>query len=76
LEGPEELGPEFAASLDIERCNWTVQEVEPCPLADHEVELPVLAVIEYLVLLLCLLELLLHLFQELIVVPELCVHRW
>jgi hypothetical protein len=61
LEGPEEHGPEFAASLDIERRNWTMQEAEPCPLADHKVELSVLAVVECLVLLLCLLEPLPHL---------------
>jgi hypothetical protein len=75
LEGPEELGPEFAASLDIERRNWTVQEAELCPLTNHEVELPVLAVVERLVLLMCLFEPLPYLCQELVAVLELCVHR-
>jgi hypothetical protein len=76
LDWPKELGPEFVAPHDIERHNWTVQEVEPCPLANHEVELLVLAVVERLVLLLCLLEPLPHLRQELIAVLKLCVHRW
>jgi hypothetical protein len=75
LEWPEELGPELAMPFDIERCNWMVQEVKPCPLTDHEVELLVLAVVEHLVLLLCLLEPLEHLRQELITVPELCIYR-
>jgi hypothetical protein len=45
------------------------------PLADHEVELPVLEVVERLVLLLCLLEPLPYLRQELVAVLELCAHR-
>jgi hypothetical protein len=51
-----------------------VDQAEQNPLADGEGDVPILAVIEVLVLLLCLFELLPHLKEELVTIMYLSLH--
>jgi hypothetical protein len=52
-----------------------VKETKPCPLAQHELQLALMAVVEHLVVMLCLFDSFADLHQKLIAVTKLRIHR-
>jgi hypothetical protein len=76
LEWTIVLWPQLAAALDVKRRHRSVQNAEPHPLANGELDLPVLAIVEGLVMLLCLLQSISNLHQEFIMVHESLKYCW
>jgi hypothetical protein len=75
LERPVVLRAQIAMTGDVERGDWMVQQPEPNPITGVELELPMIVVVLKLVVVLCLLEPLAHLEDELVALYQLMMHH-
>jgi hypothetical protein len=68
LERPKELGSQFLLARQLQRCNRAMEQVQPHPILFDELEIPVLAIILQLIMVLGMLQPFTSLHQELITV--------
>jgi hypothetical protein len=68
------LRVKLAAVLDVQWCQWWVQEAQPNPLFHLEQEISMPAIVEHLIMMLCLLQPIPHFRKELILIHHLVVN--